>query len=68
MKLKLSGLTKDFIKKYDLSPKVDQNGYVYVGIRCRMYGLTQAGLLAQQMLEKLLNAKGYSQRTLVPGL
>ena len=68
MKLKLSNLPKDFIKEYDLTPKVDQNGYVSVEIRRRMYGLTQAGLLTQQLIEKLLNAKGYSQSTLVPGL
>ena len=33
-----------------------------------MYGLPQAGLLAQQLLEERLNNKGYSQSTLVPGL
>ena len=30
MKLNLSNLPKDFINKYDLAPKFDQNGYVYV--------------------------------------
>ena len=49
MKLKLSNLPKDFIKEYDLAPKVDQNGYVYVEIRRGMYGLPQEGLLDQQM-------------------
>ena len=68
MKLKLSDLPKDFIKKYYPAPKVDRNGYVYVEIRRGMYGLQQAGLLAQQLIEKLLNAKRYSQSTLVPGL
>ena len=33
-----------------------------------MYGLPQAGILAQQLLEKQLNNKGYSQDNLVPGL
>ena len=33
-----------------------------------MYGLPQSGLLAQQLLEKRLNAEGYNQDTLVPGL
>ena len=64
MKLKLSNLPKDFIKEYDLTPKVDQNGYVSVEIRRRMYRLTQAGLLAQQLIKKLLNAKWYSKSTL----
>ena len=33
-----------------------------------MYGLPQAGILAQQLLEKQLNNQGYSQDNLVPGL
>ena len=33
-----------------------------------MYGLPQAGLLAQQLLGERLNPKGYIQSTLVPGL
>ena len=68
MNLKLSNLPKDFIKEYDLAPKVDQNGYVYVEIRRGMYVLPQAVLLAQQLIEKRLNAKGYNQSTLAPGL
>ena len=68
MKLKLSDLPKDFIKKYYPAPKVDQNGYVYVEIRRGMYVLPQAVLLAQQLIEKRLNAKGYNQSTLAPGL
>ena len=68
MKLKLSYLPKDFIKEYDLAPKFDQNRYVYVEIRPGMYRLPQSGLLAQQLLEKRLNTKGYSQSTLVPVL
>ena len=33
-----------------------------------MYGLPQAGLLAQQLLEGRLNDEGYYQSTIVPGL
>ncbi len=33
-----------------------------------MYGLPQAGILAQQLLEKRLNKHGYSQSKAVPGL
>ncbi|KAL7480666.1 hypothetical protein ACHAW6_006339 [Cyclotella cf. meneghiniana] len=33
-----------------------------------MYGLPQAGLLAQELLEKRLNAKGYKQSQYTPGL
>ena len=68
MRLKLSDLPEDFVERYNLEPKADKNGQVYVEIRRGMYGLPQAGLLAQQLLEERLNAKGYSQSTLVPGL
>ncbi len=33
-----------------------------------MYGLPQAGLLANELLEKRLNKHGYYQSKLVPGL
>ena len=49
MKLKLSDLSKDFVKPYDLASKVDKNGFVYLEIWRDMYGLPQAGILAQQI-------------------
>ena len=55
-------------KHYNLATKVKNDGYVYIEIRRGMYGLPQLGLLAQQLLEKRLNTKGYSQDTLVPSL
>ncbi len=33
-----------------------------------MYGLPQAGILAQQLLEKWLNEHGYQQSQITPGL
>ena len=33
-----------------------------------MYGLPQAGLIAQQLLEKRLNEEGYRQSKVVPSL
>ena len=33
-----------------------------------MYGLPQAGLIANELLEKRLNKHGYQQSKLVPGL
>ena len=44
------------------------DGYVYIEIRRGIYGIPQSGLLAQQLLEKRLNAEGYKQDTLVLGL
>ena len=33
-----------------------------------MYGLPQAGLIAQELLEKRLNKEGYHQSKIIPGL
>ena len=44
------------------------NGHVYIEIQKGMYGLPQAGILAQELLEKQLNKHGYSQIKVVPGL
>ena len=68
MKLKLSDLPEDFVTLYNLVSKVDKNGFVYLKIRRGMFGLPQAGILAQQLLGKQLNKKGLSQDNLVPGL
>ena len=51
MKLKVSNLPKDFVKLYNLAPKVDKNGFVNLKIRRGMYGLPKAGILAQQLFE-----------------
>ncbi len=41
---------------------------MYIEIRKGMYGLPQVGILAQQLLERRLNAHGYSLNKAVPGL
>ncbi len=41
---------------------------MYVEIQKGMYGLLQAGILAQELLEKRLNKHGYSQSKAVLGL
>ena len=68
MRLKLSDLPEDFAQHYNLADKVTKDGYVYIEVRKGMYGLPQAGLLAQQLLEKRLNKNGYHQSKLTPGL
>ena len=40
--------------------------HVYFEIRNGMYGLPQAGILAQKLLEKRMNAKGYRQSDICP--
>ena len=67
MRLKLSDLPDDFICHYNLKYIVTKDGYIYTEIRRGMYGLPAAGILSQQLLEKRLNKKGYSQSKLTPG-
>ena len=59
MRLKIAELPQDFIDEYKLHYKATKDGYVYLEIRKGIYGLPQAGILVQKLLEKRLNAKGY---------
>ena len=52
MRLKISDLPQDFIDEYKLHDKTKKDGYVYLEIHKGMYGLLQAGILAQKLLEK----------------
>ncbi len=65
--IRIEDIPDEIVKEYNLKEK-ESNGHVYVEIRKGMYGLPQAGILAQQLLEKRLNTHGYSQSTAVPGL
>ena len=55
MRLKLSNLPDDVVRHYKITDKVTKDGYVYVEIRRGMYGLPQAGLISQKLLEHCLN-------------
>jgi len=68
VKLKLSDIPQEVIDEYKLMEKATPDGHVYVEIRQGMYGLPQAGLLAQELLEKRLNQHGYHQSQIVHGL
>ena len=52
MRMKLSDLPEDFVKLYNLTNIADSNGVVYVKIQKGMYGLPQAGILANKLLEQ----------------
>ena len=68
MRMKLKDLPTEFVKLYRLTDKVDTNGYIHIKIQKGMYGLPQAGILAQELLEKRLNKHGYRQSPITPGL
>ncbi len=43
-------------------------GAIFVAIKKQMYGLPQAGLLAQELLAERLGNKGYYQSCFSPGM
>ena len=58
MKMPLHLFPKEFADAYDLHTKA-KNGYVYMEIRKGMYGLPQAGILANKLLKERLAKHGY---------
>jgi hypothetical protein len=67
MRLPISILPLDIIKKYNLT-RLAVNGWVYMEICKGMYGLKQAGILANQLLQKRLKPLGYYPARHTPGL
>jgi hypothetical protein len=58
-RMRLELFPSDIIDKYGLRDKVDADGNVFCKVRRRMYGLPQAGIIAQDLLTKQLNKAGY---------
>jgi hypothetical protein len=55
MHMKLKDIPPKFFKIYDLKKIAAPDGTIYVKIQKGMYGLPQAGILAQNLLEEQLN-------------
>ena len=68
IKIKLSDIPEEIINEYNLREKATPSGSVYIMAVKGMYGLPQAGLIANELLESRLNKHGYRQSKLVPGL
>ena len=68
MRMKITDLPSEFVALYKLNDIANQNGTVYMRIQKGMYGLPQAGILAQKLLEQRLNVQGYRQSPITPGL
>jgi hypothetical protein len=68
IRIKLSEVPEEIIQEYQLRKKVNAKGMIHMKVVRGMYGLPQAGLLANELLEKRLNKHGYRQSKLVPGL
>ena len=67
MKIPIKIIPQDIIDRYNLMDKV-YNEYVYVEIRKGMYGLPQAGKIANDELQWQLKPHGYHPVTHTPGL
>jgi hypothetical protein len=66
-KMQLSRFLEEIIQKYNLNA-LAIDGWVYIEIRKGMYGLKQAGLLANQLLQTRLAPFGYYPARHTPGL
>jgi hypothetical protein len=58
MKMQLSRFPEEIIQKYNLNA-LAVNGWVHIEIRKGMYGLKQAGLIANQLLQTRMAPFGY---------
>lgn len=67
MKIAVKLIPDEFMKEYNLYHKV-YKGYLYVEICKGIYGLPQAGRLANDLLRKRLATCGYIECTHTPGL
>jgi len=68
MRLQLSDMPEDIIAQYKLNKIATPEGFIYCKIQKGMYGLPQAGIIAQQLLEQRLEKDGYCQSTTTPDL
>ena len=67
MKMPLSILPEHTIQQYNMRNHA-KNGFVYFEIRKAIYGLPQAGILANKQLRKFLKETGYYKVAHTPGL
>ena len=57
-RIKMDLFPEDVIDEYNLRSQVDDKGYIFCEVHRGMYGLPQAGLLAQEQLIIKLNKAG----------
>jgi hypothetical protein len=67
MRLPLRIILLEIVDQYKLLPLVHDD-WIYIEIRKGMHGLLQAGIIANQRLEKHLAKYGYKPTYLTPGL
>jgi hypothetical protein len=60
MRMHIDLLLDEIILQYNLRALANADGWVYTEIQKGMYGLPQAGILANKLLEKRLAVHGYA--------
>jgi hypothetical protein len=68
MRLPLLMTPDEIIQQYQLQQLVTADGRIYIKIQKEMYGLKQAGILANQRLQRHLETHGYFPTPRTPGL
>ena len=67
MRIPLKIIPKEIIDAYDLKVLVEDQGWIYMRIKKCMYGLKQAGIIANQELVKHMAPFGYHPVKHTPG-
>jgi hypothetical protein len=67
MRLKLSDIPEEIIIEFNLH-EIATDGYAYCEIQKGMYGLPQAGIIMQDLLQECLAKVGYHQSKIILGL
>ena len=67
MRIPLNLFPQHIVDQYNLLPKA-KNGFIYVEIQKAIYGLPQAGVLANKLLKERLAPAGYYEVPHTPGL
>jgi hypothetical protein len=67
MRIPIKLIPHEIIAQYSLLPLVS-DGHVFIEVQKGMYGLPQAGILANQLLARRLSIHGYHQTTFTPCL
>jgi hypothetical protein len=65
--IKISVIPQEFINEYKLTG-LDHAGWIYFKIRQGCYGLSKADILANNLLQSCLEAKGFYEVASTPGL
>ncbi len=68
MRVKITNIPLKIIEEYKMHEIVTDDGYIYCRIQKGTYGLPQAGIIAQELLQERLEKLGYYQSKIIPGL